>query len=967
ADERCDDGACVPVASECTDACDTDGALECDADGTGFRRCGQYDADPCRELSERVPCAGFERCEAGACVPVCEDACEAGATRCGPNGVELCGNFDADPCLEFSPGMACPMGERCDNGACVAVEQPCEDACEAGALRCSGDGVQICADQDEDPCTEWSAAVPCGAGERCEGEGACVPDCMDECMPGAVRCEAGGTVICADHDGDGCLEFGDNAPCPDGQSCSNGACRVDCVDDCQMGATDCVPEGLRRCGQFDADACLDWSGPTPCGPAQACQAGACVAVCDDECVEGQRRCLGEGFEVCGDFDADPCLEFGGGAACGAAEACMDGACQIQCDDECAPNDTECVDAGNRRSCGNFDADPCLEFGGAEACAANETCQGDACVARPAPQGVVINELLYDADGGDQPSVFTELWGPPGTDLTGMALVGVNGANGSAYARVDLVGAIPADGYFVVAHTNASPELAAVADQRHASADFQNGPDNLQLRFGDQVLDAVGYGVFGPGETFAGEGEPVAEPAVGMALTRNADHRDTDDNAVDFAEAAPSPGAGLACADACDLDAVQCSGAVAERCVRGAAGCTEWATAADCAADGGACVDGACQGMACLTPGTLGAWTPLPGLFANHTCLDALPRAGGGWAIAAGNPGEGVTFGLVDGAGAFTAGPHTLGTTNYPPWGNSASSVYYPSLTQRGGQYAVTWSIFSDQGNRDIAFRRVTEAGQPVPRNNPVISTRKGFSPQVRPTATGFRVLYNAYRQLQRIELDDLGAVQGAQQAVGAAHGDTREETFLAWLDGPGGLVAYAVNTVDFQNPRFFVQPLTDGTDADGARIDLGPAMVSSGHPNAFLFRLGADRFGVFWRSRLADAVGTEALNYAIINRRGVIERQVQINELDRPDVYKPEIRPLSIGFDGERFAIYHERWFDQLEANHFVIQWMSAEGVPLGRADLAQAGKARLFLHPDTGWHLIKSGEPIAIAPLGCE
>ena len=57
-----------------------------------------------------------------------------------------------------------------------------------------------------------------------------------------------------------------------------------------------------------------------------------------------------------------------------------------------------------------------------------------------------------------------------------------------------------------------------------------------------MIDAVGYGSFGPGEVFAGEGSPAPDAPAGASLARHFADVDTDDNAADFGVlATPSPG------------------------------------------------------------------------------------------------------------------------------------------------------------------------------------------------------------------------------------------------------------------------------------------------------------------------------------------------------------------------------------------------------------------------------------------
>lgn len=54
--------------------------------------------------------------------PACTDQCTAGVATCtDPATTRTCGNFDADPCLELSPATACGAAQYCTAGAgCVA-------------------------------------------------------------------------------------------------------------------------------------------------------------------------------------------------------------------------------------------------------------------------------------------------------------------------------------------------------------------------------------------------------------------------------------------------------------------------------------------------------------------------------------------------------------------------------------------------------------------------------------------------------------------------------------------------------------------------------------------------------------------------------------------------------------------------------------------------------------------------------
>ena len=159
-------------------------------------------------------------------------------------------------------------------------------------------------------------------------------------------------------------------------------------------------------------------------------------------------------------------------------------------------------------------------------------------------GIHLSEVLYDAVGSDDGKVFVELFGPPGLSLEGFQLEGVNGSGGGVSPVLSLSGAVPADGFFVVADSRGGITDVAEADLL-LDFDFQNGPDSVVLRgpLGG-VLDALGYGAFGAGDVFAGEGMAAPDAPAGQSLARHFADVDSDDNAADFVVLAqPTPGHG----------------------------------------------------------------------------------------------------------------------------------------------------------------------------------------------------------------------------------------------------------------------------------------------------------------------------------------------------------------------------------------------------------------------------------------
>lgn len=162
--------------------------------------------------------------------------------------------------------------------------------------------------------------------------------------------------------------------------------------------------------------------------------------------------------------------------------------------------------------------------------------GDAC-----QQAIlVINEIYYDEPDLDGSNVFIELWGTPGLSLDGFDLWGYNAATASVETVIPLSGnTISPDGYYLIAHTSANPQLAALADLLSPFADLQNGPDAVALVYneGEFIADLVGYGTH---PDMVAEGTPAEDVIAGLSLSRDCDHIDSNDNATDFSASQPSP-------------------------------------------------------------------------------------------------------------------------------------------------------------------------------------------------------------------------------------------------------------------------------------------------------------------------------------------------------------------------------------------------------------------------------------------
>ena len=174
------------------------------------------------------------------------------------------------------------------------------------------------------------------------------------------------------------------------------------------GLTRCYGNSLQTCGNYDSDTCLEWSlpescqGDTFCGaefctdrqkPVWSCNSGQCEYEClpDSSCDEGcqheldctflgQRRCLGNSTQICGDRNDDDCREWGDTQSCGSNQICQDGSCVNTGSNQCSPSGAvRCYDAKSRQICLDSNGDGWLEWSSSQSCASGQECQNGTCI------------------------------------------------------------------------------------------------------------------------------------------------------------------------------------------------------------------------------------------------------------------------------------------------------------------------------------------------------------------------------------------------------------------------------------------------------------------------------------------------------------------------------------------------------------------------------------------------------------
>ncbi|MEM9069703.1 MAG: hypothetical protein AAGE52_14420 [Myxococcota bacterium] len=275
----CSAGECRP---ECQDEC-AEGEIRCQ-DG-GRSRCGDRNVDGCLEWGPTEQCGSGDTCSMGACIPVSECTDECTESACNLDGTFAeCGDFDFDPCRELSPGRSCDALDPCTVGRCgpegcetapLICNMPPESECLGTSVLRVFDPAGTCNGGSCDYMFRDVDCPGCPACDACAGVVCNSPP--NECFSVAGTC-ADGVCTYPLREGASC---DDDDGCTTGDSCEAGVCAGEPVVCNMPPAQECIDgDTLRRYlspGTCTADACEYMELDTSC--AMGCAMGKCTLDC----------------------------------------------------------------------------------------------------------------------------------------------------------------------------------------------------------------------------------------------------------------------------------------------------------------------------------------------------------------------------------------------------------------------------------------------------------------------------------------------------------------------------------------------------------------------------------------------------------------------------------------------------------------------------------------------------------------
>lgn len=282
------------------------GCMVCNQNGTAW-------------IDNSSMCSSGQVCRNGTCTTNCTNDCNtSGQKQCIGAGYQTCGNYDSDSCLEWSVVTNCSANQTCLSGTCIT--------------NCTSHSVKKCFDND----MYWF--------NSCNVKEGLYMDCGNSINTANYRCNGNWTQ--RQTIAKGCL----NSTCYNttvwnnvqncastGKTCLNGSCIT------------CIPNQTQGCRVCNINGTAWIDNSSMCSIGQVCKKGTCVANCTNECdTLGQTKCSctsASGFQTCGNYDSDLCLEWSNVTACPAYQTCSNGICSLKANNQSCSASLECL-SGN---------------------------------------------------------------------------------------------------------------------------------------------------------------------------------------------------------------------------------------------------------------------------------------------------------------------------------------------------------------------------------------------------------------------------------------------------------------------------------------------------------------------------------------------------------------------------------------------------------------------------------------------
>ncbi|GEM_PF-5078184 len=264
---------------------------------------------------ELQSCGGEQKCFEGACSTVSTETCTSEPPQClGTQSYRICnGSF-------WSNLIPCNGDTVCQDGKCVAKEEPKTDGCTATQPECSSDGkgYRVCVSGN------WSDVIPCAGATTCKNG-----QCSGEDVTSNLPCSTVGDQKCVS---DSRIQI-----CGEDKLWRFMDCPADipvCYDD-ECNPPECTNGEIQCLGDSTLATCVNstWKSEKCPTDKPLCQNSTCVER-PKECTPGQKKCISE-------KQSQKCNTNGiweDDNFCSGTSTCFEGECM----EKCSPGEKKCV-------------------------------------------------------------------------------------------------------------------------------------------------------------------------------------------------------------------------------------------------------------------------------------------------------------------------------------------------------------------------------------------------------------------------------------------------------------------------------------------------------------------------------------------------------------------------------------------------------------------------------------------------